>query len=210
MNKLRTIMLSTCLVFTSSLFANTDDEIFQKEYDLTAFKAKKMTNKEIMKEIGLIYDLNKTKSPDESSLKLAPYVAELSSRDEAGDLEAKFISNSLWKRTACEMMIEQKMYSIGDACTSVIKNLKIVADSKSNKPFVANSMVYLGDLYKEGVVTDKSSLLSAEWYYKAAKKYNELGNRDESIKSLEKALQQNPNYAPAKKYLKLLTANNAQ
>lgn len=202
-------MFLTCMVFTSSLFAETDDEIFQKEYDATALKAKKMTNKEIMKEVGFIYDMNKTKSPIETSLKLAPYVTELGTRDEAGDLEAKFISTSLWKRTACEMMIEQKMYSIGDTCTSVIKDLKIIANSKSDKPYVANSMLLLGDLYRNGVVTSRSSLLSAEWYYKAAKKYNEVGNRDESIKSLEKSLQENPNYEPAKKYLKLLAVEKA-
>ncbi|MDV7421648.1 hypothetical protein AB3504_19555 [Acinetobacter baumannii] len=209
MNKLKTIMLMACLVFTSSLFAETDDEVFQKEYDATALKAKKMTNSEIMKEVGFIYDMNKSKSPIETSLKLAPYVTELGKRDEAGDLEAKFISTSLWQRTACEMMVEQKMYSTGDTCTGVIKNLKIIANSKSDKPYIANSMVLLGDLYKEGKVTSQSSLLSAEWYYKGAKKYKEIGNRDEAIKSIEKSLQANPNYGPARNYLKVLTVEKS-
>ncbi|MDC5120132.1 tetratricopeptide repeat protein [Acinetobacter baumannii] len=209
MNKLRTIMLLSCLVFTSSLFAETNDENFQKEFDAIALKAKSMTNKEILREVGFIQDLNKTKSPVETSLKLAPYVAELSKRDEAGDLEAKYISTSLWKRTACEMMVEQKMYSTGDTCTDVVKNLKIIANSKTDKPYTANSMVLLGDIYKEGKVTSRSSLLSAEWYYKGSKKYNELGNRDEAIKALEKSLQVNPNYEPARKYLKTLTLEKA-
>ncbi|SSR14993.1 MULTISPECIES: hypothetical protein [Acinetobacter calcoaceticus/baumannii complex] len=205
MNKFKIILLITCFTFSLNIFAGSDDEIFQKEYDATLLKAKKMTNKEIMKEIGFIYDMNKSKSPTETSLKLAPYAAELNNRDEAGDLEAKFISTSLWKRTACEMIVEQKIYSTGDTCTDVIKNLKIIANTKSDKPYVANSMVLLGDIYKEGKVTSRSSFLSAEWYYKGGKKYNEMGNRDEAIKSLEKSLLENPNYDPARKYLKLLT-----
>lgn len=209
MNKLRTIMLLSCLVFTSSLFAETNDENFQKEYDATALKAKKMSNKDIMREVGFIHDMNKTKSPMETSLKLAPFVAELSKRDQAGDLEAKFISTSLWKRTACEMMVEQKIYSIGDACTDVVKNLEIIANTKSDKPYIANSMVLLGDIYKEGKVTSHSSLLSAEWYYKGGKKYNEIGNRVEAVKALEKSLQEDPNYDPARKYLKTLTLDKA-
>ncbi|WP_049083243.1 tetratricopeptide repeat protein [Acinetobacter nosocomialis] len=209
MNKLRTIMLLSCLVFTSNLFAETDDENFQKEFDSTALKAKNMTNKEILREVGLIQDMNQTKSTMATSLKLAPYVAELSKRDEAGDLEAKFISTSLWKRTACEMMVEQKMYSTGDTCTDVVKNLKIIANTKTDKLYIAKSMVLLGDIYNEGKVTSRSNLLSAEWYFKGSKKYNELGNRDEAIKALEKSLQENPNYEPARKYLKTLTLDKA-
>ncbi len=202
-------MLLSCLVFTSNLFAETDDENFQKEFDSTALKAKNMTNKEILREVGLIQDMNQTKSTMATSLKLAPYVAELSKRDEAGDLEAKFISTSLWKRTACEMMVEQKMYSTGDTCTDVVKNLKIIANTKTDKLYIAKSMVLLGDIYNEGKVTSRSNLLSAEWYFKGSKKYNELGNRDEAIKALEKSLQENPNYEPARKYLKTLTLDKA-
>lgn len=202
-------MLLSCLVFTSNLFAETNDENFQKEFDSTALKAKNMTNKEILREVGLIQDMNKTKSTMVTSLKLAPYVAELSKHDEAGDLEAKFISTSLWKRTACEMMVEQKMYSTGDTCTDVVKNLKIIANSKIDKLYIAKSMVLLGDIYNEGIVTSRSNLLSSEWYFKGSKKYNELGNRDEAIKALEKSLQENPNYEPARKYLKTLTIDKA-
>lgn len=202
-------MLLSCLVFTSNIFAETDDENFQKEFDSTALKAKNMTNKEILREVGLIQDMNKTKSTMVTSLKLAPYVAELSKRDEAGDLEAKFISTSLWKRTACEMMVEQKMYSTGDTCTDVVKNLKIIANTKTDNIYIAKSMVLLGDIYNEGKVTSRSNLLSAEWYFKGSKKYNELGNRDEAIKALEKSLRENPNYEPARKYLKTLTLDKA-
>ncbi len=202
-------MLLSCLVFTSNIFAETDDENFQKEFDSTALKAKNMTNKEILREVGLIQDMNKTKSTMVTSLKLAPYVAELNKRDEAGDLEAKFISTSLWKRTACEMMVEQKMYSTGDTCTDVVKNLEIIANTKSDKPYIANSMVLLGDIYKEGKVTSHSSLLSAEWYYKGGKKYNEIGNRVEAVKALEKSLQEDPNYDPARKYLKAINLQKA-
>ena len=208
MLKSKIILILTCFICTINVFADEQNDEIQKEYDDTAKKAKTMSNREIIREVGFIYDMDGNKSPLQTSFKVAPYVAEITEREAKGDIEAKYISNSLWKKTACELMIEQKMKSIGDSCTSVIEDFKYIANINSNKPYVASSMVALGDIYRDGVVSSKSNLLSSEWYYKAAVKYNSLGNRDEAVKSLEKSIQSTPNYKPALKLLDSISGSN--
>ncbi|WP_202741476.1 hypothetical protein [Acinetobacter sp. 'aerobic (ED)'] len=197
MNKLKLVFLITCLSYVSSLYADNIDNQYVKEYEDLQLKLKSQSNHEIMKEIGMIYDLNRNASSFQTNLKLHPYITEIRNRGKNGDIEAKFISNSLWNRNICEGMMEQKMYSVGDTCSSVINNLKEIANNKKDRRYTAQSMESLGDIYNKGVVASKSDLLAAEWYYKAAVEYNNLGKRDESIRTLEQALNILPSYKPA-------------
>ncbi|WP_119690561.1 hypothetical protein [Acinetobacter soli] len=203
----RTMILGFVLLFgcATSLYADKNANDFQKKYEAAAQDAKKLTNKEIMGKIALIYDMNRNESTFTKALRATPYATELNTRGDAGDYEAKYISNSVWKLSLCENMVEHEMLSASETCSDVIENLKYIANLKLNKKYVAGSMITLGDIYKKGVASGRSETLAAEWYYRAGKKYNEIGDRDEAIKSLDKSLQESPDYEPARKYLRELT-----
>jgi hypothetical protein len=125
---------------------------------------------------------------------------EILSRVEEGEPDALF--NWGWLnfqicRNANRSVI--KDVSQSPICTQALKHLKAVADNpKIRVLYIAQkAMSILGDMHREGIGTQPSRFLSAEWYLRAAKAHSDYGDRESALRALEAALNTVPDYPAA-------------
>ncbi|MBC3934721.1 hypothetical protein H8K47_05050 [Undibacterium sp. CY7W] len=128
------------------------------------------------------------------------YLQELMNRSNAQQAPAMYYF-AWYRNEICKMMKKQSGVTRDAAiCSQALADLKVVAENQKNVGLLEfpAAMSLLGEMYRDGIGTNASYLLAADWFVKSSKQYYTSGNRERAIRSLENAIKLAPEHPSIK------------
>ena len=186
----RTVIM-LCLLL-SSMVANA----------LDIEEIKKMSPDELAEKI--IYHWGSGKE-NQQTIKLL--LDELQSKASAGNVDAV-----IWKYVfvidVCNMMLKHGLTDVDSkpACAEAFGAIKQLLENKNaiTNWRAAGVMELMGDMYKKGIGTKKSTYNAADWYIKAAYQNHKNQYREGALRSMEQALELVPDHPAGLKLREVL------
>jgi len=126
--------------------------------------------------------------------KAVAYLKVLEQRADKGDVDAS-LWDGVYQLSICEGMKENKHVELAvKICGNAMDRLHHAAESKN-----PNAMEEIADAYMEGIAVRPSKFIAADNYINAAETFNQLGNREGSLRAIENALSAVPDHPKALK-----------